>query len=398
MRSFSIDESRRRIRVARRRLDMSDTQFRQKAIDIVSRVQRSYWDLVFALRDAQIRREAVDLAKTQLDHNRRMVNEGTLAPIDLVSVEAELERRREGVLAALEGVTRAENALKQLLLPDREATEWSQPVLPTDQAEPTNTNFTLNDVMAVALASRAELAQNTVQKEINRIDTKYFDSQTKPQLDLIASYTTTGLSGTASTNPNPFGATTGLLLTRINELSTLAGLTPVDPGPPAQLPTFLLGSYGQSLSNLLSNDFRTFRFGVTVSFPFRNRTAEGQLGYAIAEGRKIDTQRKAIEQTIEAEVRNALQSVDTGRQRVATARAAREAAEKQSESESRRFQAGLSTTFLVLDRQNALSEARGRELKALTDYNKALAELQRVMGTTLSYANVDLVVPSGEKK
>jgi outer membrane protein len=144
------------------------------------------------------------------------------------------------------------------------------------------------------------------------------------------------------------------------------------------------------LSNLFSNDFRTFRFGVALNFPLKNRTAEGQLGRAVAEGRKIESQRKTLEQAIEVEVRNAVQAVDTARLRVETARASREAAEKQSESEQRRFQAGLSTTYFVLERQNNLSAARGRELKAMTDYGKAVTELQRVMGTTLTSANVDV--------
>jgi HAE1 family hydrophobic/amphiphilic exporter-1 len=122
----------------------------------------------------------------------------------------------------------------------------------------------------------------------------------------------------------------------------------------------------------------------------KNRTAEGQLGRVVAEGRKIDVQRKTLEQSIEVEVRNALQSVETTRQRVDTAQASREAAQKQLDSEQRRFQAGLSTTYFVLERQNALSEAQGRELRAMTDYNKSLSELQRVMGTTLITANVEL--------
>src|SRR5205085_2872217 len=161
------------------------------------RVQRSYWDLVFALRDVQIQRQSVELAKTQLERNKRMVNEGTLAPIELVSVETELEKRSENVLTAIETVTRAENALKQLVLVER-----------------------------------------------------------------------------------------------VNALSNLAGIPPVAIPPSSPLPGFLLGGYGQSLSNLFSNDFRTFRFGVAFSFPVRNRAAEGQLGRAVAEGRKIGAQRK----------------------------------------------------------------------------------------------------------
>ena len=397
LRNFSIDDARRRIRIASRALDLSDSQFRQKAIDIIARVQRSYWDLVFALRDVQIQRESVDLAITQLERNKRMVNEGTLAPIELVSVEAELEKRSENVLTAIETVTRAENALKQLMLGDRESSIWNQPIIPTEAPDLRAVSFALSDAVAAAFANRPELAQNNLKQEVNKVDIKYFDSQTKPQIDLIASYTSTGLSGTPSLIANPFGSTTVLLLDRINVLSGLAGIPPVAVPPSSVLPGFLVGGYGQSLSNLFSNDFRTFRFGVAFSFPLKNRVAEGQLGRAVAEGRKIGAQRKTLEQTIEVEVRNAVQGVETGRQRVETARASREAAAKQSESEQRRFQAGLSTTYFVLERQNNLSAAQGRELKAMTDYSKAVSELQRVMGTTLTSANVEVGSPVSKK-
>src|SRR6266404_663451 len=390
LRNFSIDDARRRIRIASRALDLSDSQFRQKAIDIIARVQRSYWDLVFALRDVQIQRASVELARTQLERNKRMVNEGTLAPIELVSVETELEKRRENVLTAIEAVTRAENALKQLVLGDRQSGVWNQPIIPTEAPDLRAVSYALSDAVASAFANRTELAQNNLRQEVNKIDVKYFASQTKPQVDLIASYTSTGLSGTPSLLANPFGSTTTLLLDRVNLLSGLAGISPVAVPPSSALPGFLLGGYGQSLSNLFSNDFRTFRFGVAFSFPVKNRAAEGQLGRAVAEGRKIGAQRKTLEQTIEVEVRNAVQAVETDRLRVETARLSREAAEKQSESEQRRFQAGLSTTYFVLERQNDLSAAQGRELKAMTDYSKAVSELQRVMGTTLTTANVEV--------
>jgi len=395
--AFSL-EFRQRIRIANRRLDLSDSQFRQKALEIVSRVQRSYWDLVFALRDLQIRRESVELARTQLARNQRMVNEGTLAPIEIVSVEVELERRQESALMAVEAVTRAENGVKQLILDSRESSVWGQAIIPTDTPDMQGVSYTLDEAIAAAFANRNDIRQNALQQEINRIDENYFANQTRPQVDLVASYTSTGLSGLPLNIVNPFASTTNLLLERVNLLSNNAGLPPIITGPDAQLPDFLRGGYGQSLSNLFSNDFRTFRFGITFSFPLRNRTAEAQLGRALAEGRKIDSQRKLLEQAIEVEVRNALQSVETARQRVETARASREAAQKQLDSEQRRFQAGLSTTYLVLERQNALSEAQGRELRAMTDYNKALSELQRVMGLTLTSANVELTTGGGVKR
>jgi len=390
LRNFSIDDARRRIRIANRALDLSDSQFRQKTIDIIARVQRSYWDLVFALRDVQIQRESVDLARTQLERNRRMVNEGTLAPIELVSVETELEKRNENLLSAVELVTRAENALKQLILGDRESSSWNQPIIPTDSPDLRAVSFDLNDAVAAAFANRPELAQSNLKQEVNKIEVRYFANQTKPQVDLIASYASTGLSGTPALIGNPFSSTTTLLLDRVNVLSGLAGIPAVVIPPSGSLPPFLDGGYFQSLRNLFSNDFRTFRFGVAFSFPVKNRIAEGQLGRAVAEGRKIGAQRKTLEQSIEVEVRNAVQAVETARLRVDTAKASREAAAKQSESEQRRFQAGLSTTYFVLERQNNLSSAQGRELKAMTDYSKAVSELQRVMGTTLTSANVQV--------
>jgi HAE1 family hydrophobic/amphiphilic exporter-1 len=397
MRNLSIDDARRRIRIAQRRLDISDSQFRQRTIDIISRVERSYWDLVYALRDLQIRKQAVELARTQIEQNRRKVQEGILAPIEVVSVEVELERRRENVLAAIDSVTRAENALKQLVLGDRSSDTWSRPLIPSDPPQGNDPRLSLEEAVRAAFANRPEIAQNKLQKEINEVEVKFYENQTRPQIDLIAAYTTTGLSGMPSLSGNPFGATTEVLARRVNELSAISGLPPLILGGGAELPGFLLGGYGTSLENLFSNDFRTLRFGVSFNFPLRNRTAEGQLGRSVAEGRKIETQRQSLEQAIEAEVRNALQTVETARMRVETARASREAAEKQSESEQRRFESGLSTTFLVLERQNTLSEARGRELRAWTDYSKAVSELNRVMGTTLTSANVDVRSPVEHK-
>jgi outer membrane protein TolC len=398
VRNFSIDDSRRRIRIASRRLDLSDSQFRQRAIEVVSRVQQAYWELVFALKDLQIRREAVELARAQLERSRRMVKDGTLAPIELVSVEVELERRSEDVLTAIESVTRAENALKQLILGSRQSAVWKRPITPSDAPEVTAASFTLDEALAAAFANRPEMAQSALQQEINKVDVEFFENQVKPQINLVASYTTTGLSGTATRTINPFASTTALLVDRVNLLSQLAQLPPIVPSPTAQLPDFLIGGYGQSLRNLFINEFRTIRFGIALSLPLKNRAAESQLGRALAEGRKISAQRQALEQRIEAEVRNALQSAHTARQRVEAARASREAAEKQLESEQRRFAAGLSTTYFVLERQNALSQARGRELRALTDYSKAVSELQRVMGITLVSANVELVSATAQHK
>jgi HAE1 family hydrophobic/amphiphilic exporter-1 len=163
-----------------------------------------------------------------------------------------------------------------------------------------------------------------------------------------------------------------------------------------------IGGYGTSLSNLFRNEFRTWSVGVQFSLPLRNRTAKANLGRALESGRQIELQTRRELQSIEVEVRNAVQSVETAKLRIEAARATRQYAEQQLDGEEKKLQAGLGSTFLVLTRQNELTQAQGAELRAQADYNKAVAELQRVISTTLSSNNIevksDLPPTSGNEK
>jgi HAE1 family hydrophobic/amphiphilic exporter-1 len=158
--------------------------------------------------------------------------------------------------------------------------------------------------------------------------------------------------------------------------------------PPQQLNGNLLGGYGQSLTNLAANRFNNFRVGVQINLPLRNRTAEAQLGHSLVEGQRIATQREQLEQTIQVDVRNALQVLRSAEARLRAAAATRTANEQQYESEKRKLDAGQSTVFLVLERQTALTTARGNELRAQTDLNKAIAEIQRATGNALTVNSI----------
>ena len=392
LKNRTTDAGRRQIRLARKRLDISDSQFRQRAIDIIAQVQRAYWDLVFARRDREIKRESVELARTQLAHNERLVEVGTLAPSDIISARVELERRNDEAAAAIDSIQRTENALKMLLLQPGSVELWQSELVPVEMPElETGAVLPLPDALRLALQNRPELEQFRLRGELNKVDEVFYRDQTRPQIDFVVNYGTIGLAGVQRTETNFFAASSALLTSRVNQLSQLAGLTPLpvnDGG--GSLPPFLIGGSGQGLWNMLKNDFRTWRVGLNINLPLRNRTAEAQLGRALAEGRQIEIQRQRLIQGIEVEVRNALQGVVTARSRVEAARNSRLNAELQHQSEVRKFDAGQSTSFFVLDRQNALSASRGRELRALTDFTKSVAELQRVMSTTLASNNVEV--------
>jgi len=388
LRGLKVDNNRRLIEIAKKNLSLTDAQFRQRAVETITSVQRAYWDLVFALRNLQIQRDAVRDSRSQLEHNKRLVAEGALAPIDVVAVEAQVAGFEQTLFSALEEVSRSENNLKNLIAENRQSELWNVSLIPTDSVDLVLPNVSLAEAMKAAMDNRAELQQSNVVREINQIDQTFFRDQTKPQIDLVGSYGVVGLAGAVNTGAiNPFSST-AQIRDRVNLLSELAGITPLPTPPPQTFPADLIGGYGQSIQNLLGNRFSNFRVGVQISLPLRNRTAEAQLGRSLVEGQRIATQREQLEQAIQVDVRNALQAVRSAEARLRAAAAARDAGEQQYASEQRKLDAGQSTVFLVLERQTALTTARGNELRAQTDLNKASAELQRATGNALTGNNI----------
>lgn len=384
LRGLRFDNNRRSIEIAKKNLSLTDAQFRQRAIETISSVQRAYWDLVFALRNLQVQREAVRDARTQLEHNHRLVSEGALAPIDVVAAEAQVAGFEQTLFSSLEDVSRSENNLKNLIAENHQSDLWSLSLVPTDSVDLIPPAISLPEAMKAAIDNRPELQQATVAREINQIDQKYFREQTKPQVDLVGSYGMSGLAGAlSSTAINPVTSSSIALRDRVNTLSVLAGLDPL-PITPTPFSPDLQGGYGKSLQNLLSNNFTNFRVGVQISLPLRNRTAQAQLGRSLVEGERLATQREQLQQSIQVEVRNALQLVRSAEARLHSAVIQRQASEQQYQSEQRKLDAGQSTVFLVLERQTALTNARGSELRAQTDLNKAIAELQRATGNALT--------------
>lgn len=388
LRGLRFDNSRRQVEIAKKNLSLTDAQFRQRAIETITNVQRAYWDLVFSLRSVQIHRDAVLVARTQLEHNRRLVQEGQLAPIDIVAAEAQITTFEQNVYSALEEVAKTENNLKHLIAENHDSALWNEPLLPTDSVDLTAPEISLPVALKTAMENRPELQQSNVVREINEIDQRFFKDQKKPAVDLVGSYGMVGLAGALSGGTNPFIGSSVQLRDAVNKLLINADFDPL-PDPPSQtISPDLLGGYSQSVNNLLGNRFNNFRVGVQINLPLRNRTAEAQYGRSLVEAERIATQREQLEQTIQVEVRNALQAMRSSEARLQAAVATRTANEQQLTSEQRKLDAGQSTTFLVLERQTALTAARGAELKAQTDLNKAIADLQRATGNALQVNSV----------
>jgi HAE1 family hydrophobic/amphiphilic exporter-1 len=385
-----FDINRRNIEIAKKNLSLTDAQFRQRAIEVIAQVEQSYWDLVFSLRNLQVQIDAVKQARTQLESNQRLVSKGVIAPIDVIAATTQITTFEQSVYTAQEDITRTENNLKTLMLPDRNSEIWSRPITPISPISLDPPRAGLEIAVADALRNRPEILQLQSNAEINKIDQRYFRDQTKPQIDLVGSYTAQGLAGTSQVRTGGT-TTTSALTTRVNELSALAGFQPLATTTTTNtVPSNLVGGPLNSLGNLFGQDFPTYRVGVQIALPWGNRTAKANLGRTLVEGNRIENQKAQQEQIIEAEVRNSLQALRSSEARLASALAARQSAELLYESEQRQFRAGTTTFYLVLQRQTELLVARGRELQSQTDLNKSISEFQRATGTTLSANNVSV--------
>jgi outer membrane protein len=408
-RDFKVDNTRRQIKIQRKRLAQSDADFRRQTIEIISQVQRAYWDLVFALRDQQNRVANLNLSKENLRQVEAKITAGSAAPLARAEVEVELANRESEVLVATQQVSVAENNLKKLFLRDIAAPEWTKSLVPTDRPVFGDEPLDLDDAVKDAVENRPELQRLKLQREINAIDIDFFKNQTRPRIDLNSTFS---LGGISLGGPNVerqtklFTSAQDLLFfERINQLISRTSTIPGTPIPPLENPTiiippnpaYLSGGFNRSLQNLFRSDAPNYSVGVTISFPLRNRAAEANLAGARIQQEQISAQTRNTEQNVIAEVRNAVQAVETARQRVLVARRARENAEIQLEGERKLFEVGRSTTFLLFQRENALANARNSEIRAETDFNKALADLQRATSTTFRANNIQVESPMDDK-
>jgi outer membrane protein len=370
LRNRSMDNNRRQIRIQKKRLEQSDADFRLRTIDVISRVQQAYWELVFALRDQQNQLENLNLSRENLRNVEAQISAGAKAPLERAEVQTELANRESALLVAVQNVSLAENNLKQLMFRDSLSPEWSAQLTPTDTPAFSTAPVNLNEALKEARDNRPELRRLRLENDINSIDIQYFKNQTRPQIDLTGIIALTGLAGNAIPRIDP------------------------DTGLPLLPPDNLIGGNGKMLSNLFSFDTRNVVVGVAIQLPLRNRTAKANLAGARIQTERLQASLRSQDQTIEVDVRNSAQAVETARLRVLSAREARANAELQLEGEQRLYQVGRSTTFLLFQRQNALTNARNAELRAETDYNKALAGLQRATSSTLRANNVVVENPT----
>jgi outer membrane protein TolC len=359
LRNRVIDPSRTALLVTALDRERSGAALTRQVQETVADVEKAYWSLVAARRELDVRRGNLTLAEQQHRETQIRIEANTVAVSDLAQPAAEIERRRGELLSAQESVVRAERTLKLLMIGDLDDPAWAAGLVPTDVPDASPIPVDLAAALTAARRSRPEISELAARGSQHDLEVALARDQLKPRMDLVASYTVRGMAGDLESGSFPFGN------------------VPVSPLPS------LTGGMGNSWSNLFDRKFPDAVVGLSFEVPMGRREARGAVAAAEADRRRTSTMAEALQERIATEVLNAVTAIETAQGRIQAARAGLAAATTQLRAEQDRFDAGLSTNFFVLTRQNDLALAQLAEIAALTDYRKAYAELARATGTLL---------------
>lgn len=371
LRNFGMNAAKHQYKLSIVNQDSTDAQALVDASNTISQVENAYWNLVSAWRNVAIQEQALKDAVAQQGSNVRLARHGAAAPIDAVESSTQVAQFQDQVFSALQTVSELQNDLKALIVTDPADPIWMANLVPTSSVLQLPSASDLNTIIAVANQNRPEVRQAKDKLDQAAIDRAYARNQSLPQADLSAQYQSNGFAGLLQPQP-PF-------------LTTICGFQACPTPPP-----HTQGAMAYAYHNLWANIFPTLNLNFTVSFPLQNDFANGLKGQAAEEEYQAHVLTEGVAERISFEARNALQTYESALSRLNAARQGREAAEQVYASEQRKFKNGSSTTFLVLQRQDELNQARLRELSAQTSLNKSIVELDRVEGTILTNNGVNL--------
>jgi outer membrane protein len=360
---FGFLPNTRFIRIAKNNRAISDVAFRLQVITTVNQIQNIYWDLVNAYENVKVQQDSVALAQKTLSDNKKQVEIGTLAPIEVVRAQSVVATNQQSLIVAQTTLQ-----LQQLLMKNALSRTLVDPLLADAEVIPTDTMLVpenepvipIQDLVNQALANRAELAEARIDLTNRDINSRSAKNALLPALNLFAFYQGTGLGGTL--NPQYVCLT--------------------DPTQ-CTVTTLPANSYNSTLSQLVDSTAPDKGIGLQLTIPIRNRSAQGDQVRAELEYRQAQMRLQQQENTIRIEVRNAQFSVQQNRASVEAARAAVELGKQSLDAEQKKYALGASTTTLVLQNDRDLTQAQSNLVAANSAYEKSRVELDRAIGATL---------------
>jgi outer membrane protein TolC len=361
LRNFRIDDVRQRIEVGERVRESADVNLQATITQTVRNVKNAYWDLSFAINNLAAQRQSLELSERLLADNERRVEVGTMAPIDIVEAQSEVARNQESVIVAEAAIRQAEDRLRALIYDPAMPGFWELSIEPSDLAPFVEQAVDVNAAVLRAIENRSDVRQARNVLQQNDVSIRFLRNQTLPDVIAQASYNSIGIGG-----------------------SRLAPVTNIPVGGVVPDRTIISEqSYASVLGDVLGSTYPSWTFAVQIGYPIGTSTTEANLARARLQQSQAERQLANLELQVATEVRDAARQVQTNEQRVASARAARELAERRLEAEEKKFAAGIQTSFFVFQAQRDLAQARTNEVRAISDYSKSLVDLEAVQEVPL---------------
>jgi outer membrane protein len=368
LRNFKIDTPRRQLRLSKINREISDIDFRQSVINTVATTKLYYYDLIYAIDNLRAANDSLNLAKKLLGENEIRVKVGTMAPLDIVEARAEVAARQEAVIVAENLLANSADNLKRVIFPQNDPEMWATAIVPTTHpvAEPMPVD--LNSAVENALENRTDVVAARKALERSDLDVLYRENQARLQLDFVAGYGASGAGGTEIVRDPPFGG---------------------------EIVETFPGGYGDAVGEVFGRDFPTWNVGVQVSYAIPNRTQKALRAQARLSREQALVSLRRLEFAVAQEVRTAGRAVLSGYQRVAAATASRELMAERLDAEQKKFDAGMSTNFLVTQAQRDLATQEALELQAIAEYRKSVVNFQRVQEAGVSGTGAAVILSSG---
>jgi outer membrane protein TolC len=358
LKGFGPKVARRQITQARTGVEIADAQLRSVMSDTVYLVQEGYWNLVFAVESFKVKQRSLQLGRDLLAKNKKEVEFGQLAPLEILNAEATVAQREADLIQAEFLITRSEEVLKSMLNLKAEGEVRGLRLEPTDRPAVVEAKPGLDQALAAAREKRPDLGilRSTVGNKELALDVAR--NQMLPALDLTLSYWSPGISGDrlVYSGGDFFGG-------------TVIGTVP--------------GKSSDALRDAFKMLYSNWNVGLTLTVPLGSFTTRADLAYARADLDQSRVRLQASEQQAELEVSDAVRAIEANAKRVDAYRLARELAERSLEAEVKKLAVGLSTNYFVLDFQEKLANAQSLELRSKIDYVLSVERLEKSTGVNL---------------
>jgi HAE1 family hydrophobic/amphiphilic exporter-1 len=371
LRGLHTDATRQQLAVTKINRSISDLQLQTTITNTVTAVRNAYWDLVLAVESIDVAKASVDVARQLVEEAEKRVQAGAMTRLDLVTATSQEANDRHTLVLA-EGARRtAEVVLKRLLVAGPDDQLWRVVIDPTDRPDDAATAIDLEAALTRALRDRSDLAQAKQQVTANEATLRYLEDQTRPRSDLVATYALAGLGGS----------------------QLVRAVDPQDPSSIITAPVVgtIPGAYGGALSTMFGHDYPTWGIALNVTYPVGYSAARAeavrariQTSQVVAETRRLEVQVVTDVTNAAIAARNAFDEIDTAKQALALA-------EQKLDAEQRKFAAGVSTNYLVVQAQRDLTDARNAVLRAEITHQKSMVDFERAQHTSLQSAGVTII-------